>query len=234
MKTEEIALSRLVENEENPRLITAAQFQKLLQSIIVFPRMLTLRPIVVDETFKALGGNMRLKALRHIASMDERGINRKLDDEGERLSDEQRSALLAYWQDWQQHPTVTIVKADDLTERQKAEFIAKDNISYGAWDYDQLANHWDEHLLQAWGMPIWTEQPQSEPTNTTTGDSGTSGTSSETGEQDEKPAPPEGRIEIHFAREHAMALGSLLGVGELDRVVYRFEDLPINKEGGEQ
>ena len=57
MKTEEIALSRLVENEENPRQIKASQFQKLVQSIIVFPRMLTLRPIVVDATYKALGGN---------------------------------------------------------------------------------------------------------------------------------------------------------------------------------
>lgn len=227
-------MRRLVENEDNPRQITAAQFQKLLQSIIVFPRMLTLRPIVVDETYKALGGNMRLRALKHITTMDDVSIALKFKAEGERLTDEMRETLLAYWQDWQQHPTVTIVKADDLTERQKAEFIAKDNISYGAWDYDQLANHWDEHLLQAWGMPTWAEQPQSEPASTTTGESGTSGTSDETDEASEKPAPPEGRIEIHFAREHAMALGLLLGVGELDRVVYRFEDLPINKEGGEQ
>lgn len=231
MKTEEIALSRLTENEENPRQIKASQFQKLVQSIIVFPRMLTLRPIVVDTTYKALGGNMRLRALKHITTMDDVSIALKFKAEGERLTDEMREALLAYWHEWQENPTVTVVKADDLTEAQKSEFIAKDNISYGAWDYDQLANHWDEHLLQAWGMPTWAEQPQSEPASTTTGESGTSG---ETGEASEKLAPPEGRIEIHFAREHAMALGSLLGVGELDRVVYRFEDLPINKEGGEQ
>ena len=54
MKTEEIALSRLVENEDNPRQIKASQFQKVVQSSIVFPRMLTLRPIVVDATYKAL------------------------------------------------------------------------------------------------------------------------------------------------------------------------------------
>ena len=69
MKTEEIALSRVSENEANPREISQANFQKLVQSIIVFPRMLTLRPIVVDETFHALGGNMRLKALQHIVTM---------------------------------------------------------------------------------------------------------------------------------------------------------------------
>lgn len=63
MKTEEIALSRVSENEANPRTITEANFQKLVKSILVFPKMLQLRPIVVDETYKALGGNMRTKDL---------------------------------------------------------------------------------------------------------------------------------------------------------------------------
>ena len=233
METKEIKLSQISKNEENPRLITEENFAKLEKSLLVFPRMLTLRPVVVDETLRVLGGNMRLKALQRIAKMSE-GEMRKLISEDERVSAEMCEALIEYWKDWKKSQMVSVVKADDLTERQKAEFIAKDNISYGAWDYEQLANHWDEHLLQSWGMPIWAEQPESEPANTTTGESGTSGTSSETGEASEKPAPPEGRIEIRFARQHAMALGQFLGVGELDRVVYRFEDLPINKEGGEQ
>lgn len=230
METKEIKLSQISKNEENPRLITEENFAKLEKSLLVFPRMLTLRPVVVDETLRVLGGNMRLKALQRIAKMSE-GEMRKRISEDERVSAEMCEALIEYWTDWKKSQAVSVVKADDLTERQKAEFIAKDNISYGAWDYEQLANHWDEHLLQSWGMPIWAEQPESEPANTTTGESGTSG---ETGETIEKPAPPEGRIEIHFARQHAMALGQILGVGELDRVVYRFEDLPINKEGGEQ
>ena len=258
MKTEEIELRRLVENEDNPRQITAAQFQKLLQSIIVFPRMLTLRPVVVDETFKALGGNMRLKALRHIASMDERGINRKLDDEGERLSNEQRNLLLAYWQDWQQHPTVTIVKADDLTERQKAEFIAKDNISYGAWDYDQLANSWDNKTLQGWGMAIWNDQSlQTDTTEhgngggcgTTTGTGGSAGEGEGDGDLpseldglDLSPDPlediegdeqtPMENIIIKYRKEDAEAVAKLLGIAEISKIIYRFEDLP-SKEGGE-
>lgn len=104
MKTEEIALSRVSENEANPREISQANFQKLVQSIIVFPRMLTLRPIVIDETFHALGGNMRLKALQHIVTMDEASIQVKLDAE-QCLSDEEQSALMEYWQGWQQQPT---------------------------------------------------------------------------------------------------------------------------------
>ena len=81
MKTEEIALSRVSENEANPREISQANFQKLVQSIIVCTRMLTLRPIVIDETFHALGGNMRLKALQHIVTMDEASIQVTLDAE---------------------------------------------------------------------------------------------------------------------------------------------------------
>lgn len=98
MKTEEIALSRVSENEANPREISQANFQKLVQSIIVFPRMLTLRPIVIDETFHALGGNMRLKALQHIVTMDEAGIQVKLDAE-QRLSDEEQAALWSIGRD---------------------------------------------------------------------------------------------------------------------------------------
>lgn len=158
MKTEEIALSRVSENEANPREISQANFQKLVQSIIVFPRMLTLRPIVVDETFHALGGNMRLKALQHIVTMDEASIQVKLDAE-QRLSDEEQAALIEYWQGWQQQPTVTVVSASDLTESQKQEFMIKDNLSFGNWDFSDLANRWDSAQLQNWGMPVWNPAP---------------------------------------------------------------------------
>lgn len=151
MKTEEIALSRVSENEANPREISQANFQKLVQSIIVFPRMLTLRPIVVDETFHALGGNMRLKALQHIVTMDETSIQMKLDAE-QRLSDEEQAALMEYWQGWQKQPTVTIVSASDLTESQKQEFMIKDNLSFGNWDFNDLANRWDGDKLKNWGV----------------------------------------------------------------------------------
>lgn len=151
MKTEEIALSRVSENEANPREISQANFQKLVQSIIVFPRMLTLRPIVVDETYHALGGNMRLKALQHIVAMDETSIQMKLDAE-QRLSDEEQAVLMEYWQGWQKQPTVTIVSASDLTESQKQEFMIKDNLSFGNWDFNDLANRWDSGKLKNWGV----------------------------------------------------------------------------------
>lgn len=154
MKTEEIALSRVVENEENPRTITTEKFQKLVKSILVFPRMLTLRPIVVDETFKVLGGNMRLKALRHITTMQEDGILAKLEEDTH-LTEAERNLAIVYWRLWQEKPTATIVKADDLTEAQKREFIIKDNVGFGDWDTNMLANEWDTDALKDWGMEDW-------------------------------------------------------------------------------
>lgn len=90
MKTEEIALSRVSENEANPRTITEANFQKLVKSILVFPKMLQLRPIVVDETYKALGGNMRTRALCHIVSMTPEAIMDVLDTD-QRLTDAEKA-----------------------------------------------------------------------------------------------------------------------------------------------
>ncbi|OUJ65585.1 ParB N-terminal domain-containing protein [Hymenobacter crusticola] len=50
-------------NDANPRLIQDARFQALKKSLVDFPEMLTLRPLVVDEAYVVLGGNMRLQAL---------------------------------------------------------------------------------------------------------------------------------------------------------------------------
>ena len=49
---------------------------------------------------------------------------------------------------------VYIVQAKDLTEQQKDEFIVKDNVGFGEWDWDILANEWDTDKLQDWGLDI--------------------------------------------------------------------------------
>lgn len=151
MKTEEIALSRVVENEENPRTITTEKFQKLVKSLLVFPRMLTLRPIVVDETMTVLGGNMRLRALKHIVSMDWDNLRFTIS-EGEKFTQGEVDALLKYWEGWRKKPVATIVNATDLTEAQKKEFIIKDNVGFGDWDTNMLANAWNTDLLKDWGV----------------------------------------------------------------------------------
>jgi site-specific DNA-methyltransferase (adenine-specific) len=49
---------------------------------------------------------------------------------------------------------VYIVKAENLTELQKDEFIVKDNVGFGEWDWDMLANEWDAEKLDEWGLDL--------------------------------------------------------------------------------
>ena len=48
--------------------------------------------------------------------------------------------------------------AEGLTEEQKKEFIVKDNVAFGEWDWDSLGNEWDNVKLGEWGMDVW--QPE--------------------------------------------------------------------------
>jgi DNA modification methylase len=49
---------------------------------------------------------------------------------------------------------VYIVKTENLTEEQKQEFIVKDNVGFGEWDWDILANEWDTDKLNEWGLDL--------------------------------------------------------------------------------
>jgi DNA modification methylase len=49
---------------------------------------------------------------------------------------------------------VSIIKASELTPEQQAEFIVKDNIGFGEWDYELLLNAYDSSELEAWGLDL--------------------------------------------------------------------------------
>jgi hypothetical protein len=49
---------------------------------------------------------------------------------------------------------VYIIQADDLDEKKAQEFIIKDNVGFGEWDWDVLANDWDTDLLEDWGLDL--------------------------------------------------------------------------------
>ena len=49
---------------------------------------------------------------------------------------------------------VHVMKASELTEAQKREFIIKDNVSGGEWDWAMLQNEWDTEQLDAWGLDV--------------------------------------------------------------------------------
>lgn len=58
-----------------------------------------------------------------------------------------------------------IVPADTPIAKMK-EIVIKDNGSFGAWDYDMLANEWDDQPLTDWGVPAWnTSADEEEPTD---------------------------------------------------------------------
>ena len=49
---------------------------------------------------------------------------------------------------------VPVIHANNLSEEKKKEFIVKDNVGYGEWDWDDLANNWDAQELTDWGLDI--------------------------------------------------------------------------------
>jgi site-specific DNA-methyltransferase (adenine-specific) len=119
MKTELVSIKLVKSNPNNPRIIKDDKFAKLVASIKEFPKMLEIRPIVVNDDMIVLGGNMRLKACIH-AGLKE----------------------------------VPIIKVTDLTEQEQKQFIIKDNVSGGEWDWNMLANEWDAEELDAWGLDV--------------------------------------------------------------------------------
>jgi DNA modification methylase len=130
MKSQKVKISEVKANPNNPRVIKDDKFAKLVQSIKDFPKMLEIRPIVVNSDMVVLGGNMRLRACK------EAGLKE-----------------------------VPIIMAEDLTEEQQKEFIIKDNVSGGDWDWNMLANEWDVEQLDAWGLDVpdfTAEEPEAE------------------------------------------------------------------------
>jgi len=52
------------------------------------------------------------------------------------------------------HTKVWVIQADELTEEQKSEFVIKDNVSFGEWDWEELDKDWDEAWLEDWGLDV--------------------------------------------------------------------------------
>ena len=49
---------------------------------------------------------------------------------------------------------IPVIIADEWTEKQKHEFLIKDNVGFGEWDWDSLANEWDVDKLEDWGLDL--------------------------------------------------------------------------------
>lgn len=160
METINVKISQVKTNSENPRTISSDKFKKLVNSILMFPTMLDIRPVVVDNTMTALGGNMRLTALRKIATMEYieiQSLLHSLEEFAEKPTEEQER-ILAHWAEWIDEPRITAIKASSLTMEQRKQFIVKDNVSFGSWDYELLGN-WNNLKLESWGIDSWDIEP---------------------------------------------------------------------------
>ena len=49
---------------------------------------------------------------------------------------------------------IPTIKASELTEDQQREFIIKDNVGFGEWDWEMIANEWDSDELDSWGIDL--------------------------------------------------------------------------------
>lgn len=140
-------------NEKNPRIIKNDKFLKLVDSVLWFPRMLYLRPVVLNANKEVLGGNQRYKALRYISNMRDDVILARLKTRKDKSEDEVAEKF-DYWQKFKMQPQVPTLLDEDLTEDEKQEFIIKDNLSSGDWEWGSLETDWDRYLLEAYGMEL--------------------------------------------------------------------------------
>lgn len=153
-----VAVKDIVLNADNPRDITPEGMEELVESLLVFPKMLSKRPPVIDaQTHVVLGGNMRIHALLRIQQMSQQEILTAMQKQTKykRMTQFQQDELQEYWAKWQKRPYIKVLYDSDFTEEEKAEFVIKDNVSYGKWDFDKLANQWDNDILAEWGMDVW-------------------------------------------------------------------------------
>ena len=143
-----IKLKDITGNPANPRTIRDKAFQDLKRSIAQFPHMLEKRPIAVIKDagkWVAIGGNQRTKALIDL----QRDIQEGDFADRYKAEPEAVALLTGYFT-----KGVACVDCTDLTADQQRRFIIADNLPFGEWDTDALANEGDVEELQEWGMHL--------------------------------------------------------------------------------
>jgi hypothetical protein len=120
-----IKLTQIKPNPNNPRLIKDDKFKKLVKSLEEFPEMMEKRPIVcvTDVDGKIYPLGGNMR-LKAIKELNYKEI-----------------------------PDTWVTMADEWTEEKRREFVVKDNVGFGEWDWDQLAE-WDSEQLEDWGLEL--------------------------------------------------------------------------------
>lgn len=202
-RIENINLHDLVENQDNPRTIEPQQMQKLVESILTFPKMLQMRPIVCNENRVILGGNMRFRALLNIEQMEDEAISNAIEAVAVKLTDVEKQQLYGHWETWKAEPKVEVVIADSLSDEETDEFIIKDNVYFGSWDEEKLKGTFDVDDMQRWGLNQWEIQQEA--------------TTYEPADDEEQ------RIIIVYRSDDAQAVADMLGLDAIDKHHYDVE-----------
>ena len=121
-----IKLSKIKPNPNNPRIIKDDKFKKLVQSLQEFPEMMEKRPMVCVTDVD--GSIYPLGGNMRLKALQELKLK--------------------------EIPSTYVMMADEWTEERRREFVIKDNVGFGEWDWQQLANDWDTEQLQDWGLDV--------------------------------------------------------------------------------
>lgn len=146
-------VKELTINPINPRRIVIGQKRRLQQSIMLFPKMLTYRDIIVNKDNVVLAGNQRTTILKEILTstpMDWMVILQE-NEKWQELTEKQRDAVIDYWKAWVENPLVEVTLAE-LSEDEEKELIIKDNNEFGEFDYGKLQQIYDEINLVNFGF----------------------------------------------------------------------------------
>lgn len=148
-----VKVDELVINPINPRKIRIEQKRRLQQSVMLFPKMLTVRDIIVNKDNVVLAGNQRTTILKEIVNttpLDWMVILQE-NEKWTNLTETDREKVIEYWKNWAESPEVEVSVAE-LTEDEEKELIIKDNQEYGEFDYDVLLHIYDDVNLINFGM----------------------------------------------------------------------------------
>lgn len=250
METQKVKLSQVRVNKANPRTIREAKLNLLCERLLVFPKMISIRPVVVDDKMVVLGGNMRVTALNRIAVMPFEKIAQIIGatKNYQRLTKQEKEQLLKSWQEWLDKPTVEIVKASTLSEAEKKEFVIADNASFGEWDYDKLANEWESDDLNSWGVDVWKPEPPIQTGGGSNNNASALAEAEQEGTQFDQTNLPEElqgqdinpadlpkiegdgqvameRIIIVYPKDRAAEIAQLIGLEGIEKVVYNIDEL---------
>lgn len=142
-------ITELLINPDNPRTMSEFMEGKLIESILVFPNMLELRPILINKTNLVIGGNQRVTVLNKILEMDPMEIEDFLFNQKKyrKASSEEQQALLEFWEKWKSEPVVPVRILDNITLEEEKEILVKDNLHYGEDDVDVLKKHFDRESI---------------------------------------------------------------------------------------